>query len=119
MTSRIFCSMLVLVTALFTAANPLTAQENPAKESKGGTIDIQGDVERRAEDIRQGKPIPKIEDPDVKMPELPKPITRKRLGASEELQIARLESENIDAKTTETEKNIKKDLLARDSNIKF
>lgn len=100
----------------FTIAVPYSASAATGSEpGENEAVDIEG-----PQPELQQKPIPKIEElSDGKIPEVPKPITRKRLGPAEEEEIAKNEARRNAGTVTETEYEIKKDTLARDSNIKF
>lgn len=56
---------------------------------------------------------------EFSIPEIPKPITRKRLGPPDEVHLADLERKYSEGKITKTEYDLEKDSLVRDANIEF
>ncbi len=53
------------------------------------------------------------------MPEIPKQITREKLGPAEQARLAELERRRATGQITQTEYDLEKDTLFRESNLQF
>ncbi len=108
-----------LFAVFFSLSTPVFAAEKLPQERGGKAVEINAEEERRNEELKEAKPIPEIREKETKMPEIPKQITREKLGPAEQARLAELESKRAAGKITETEYNLEKDTLFRESNILF
>ncbi len=106
----------LLVTGLLVSSgNALAAKSNEAEEQ----LEIPGQEIRREEEVKIPKPAKKVQEVKKGIPEVPQPITREKVGPAEQAQLDALEHQLMNGTITETEYQIKKDALMRQSNIKF
>ncbi len=112
-------SIFVFLAVTFSLSGQAFAAERLPQERKQVPVDIQAGEQRRIEDLKGIPQAPKIEEKERKMPEIPKKITREKLGAAEQARLAELETKRAKGQITETEYDLEKDTLFRDSNIQF
>ena len=114
---NVFLSLFACLTILI----PNTvAAENPAREHKAETVEIQAGRQRRIEEeAREVKKIPEVREIEKKMPEIPKRITRDKLEGADEVRLAELERKYATGQITEMEYELEKDKLTRESNVTF
>lgn len=109
--NKMFPFAVFLAAAVFCGV-PAFAAPNDQAERQGVEI-------KKPAEEPETKPIEKIEEPKSTIPEIPKPIKRPRLSPAEEVELQKEEAKRANGQTTQTEYEIKKDSLGRDSNIKF
>jgi len=109
----------LLFALIFSFNCPIFAADRLPQERGGKPIEIKAGEERRNEELKEVKPVSEIREKETKMPEIPKQITRENLGPAEQARLAELENKRAVGKITETEYNLEKDTLFRESNIPF
>ncbi len=107
-------NLLLIFIGVAAAADDLQNTEHRAEP-----LEIQGAPAKKAGEKRGMGPVEKIKVKKWKMPEIPKAITRKGLNPAEKARLETLEQKRASGKITETEYELEKDTLARDSNITF
>ncbi len=91
----------------------------PAQDGEEKPFDIEAQRVREAEEAKTRK-LKKIEpDKNLLQKEIPKPITKPLMTAAERERLAQLEEKRARGQVTQTEYDLEKDNLGRDSNIKF
>ncbi len=108
-----------LLLGLFLFTQNALAAKKQAHELRKQPLEVPGEEIRREEEAKIVKPMEKIEELDKGMPEIPQPITREHPGAADQVELESLEHELAKGTITETEYQLKKDTLMRQSNIKF
>jgi hypothetical protein len=88
-------------------------------ERKQESVEIKADQLKQLEEMEEIKPVAEVKEEKTIIPEIPKVITRERLGPAEQLRLDELEQKRVSGKITETEYQLEKDSLFRDANIKF
>lgn len=112
-------SFFLLLTMIFNSHVPAFAADRLPQERGGKPVEINAGEERRAEELKEVRPVPEIREKETQMPEVPKAITREKAGAAEESRLAELESKRATGKITQTEYDLEKDTLFRESNLQF
>ena len=112
-----------LFSAFFmTNTHPAFSAETPREQrQKPLIIDAatQRQLETNAEEAKKAKSLTKIKEEETKIPEVPKAIGREKLGGADEVRLAELEQRRASGRITQTEYDLEKDALARESNINF
>ena len=98
---------------------PVFAADRLPQERGGKPVEINAGEERRNEELKEVRPISEIREKETKMPEIPKQITREKLGPAEQARLAELESKRATGQITQTEYDLEKDTLFRESNLQF
>ena len=95
--------------------------ETSVVERKQESVEIKAGEEMRIEGMKVIKPVEEIrpEGEEKEIPEIPKAIKREQLTAAVKVRLDELEQKRTTGKINETEYQLEKDSLLRESNIKF
>jgi hypothetical protein len=108
MTLKNLLMFLILVTAF-----PLiTAAQDPEAEKP---VEIPGDLREMPSPV----PPEEVREVETGIPEIPPSIEERELTPAEKERLAQLEHERAEGDLTDPEYDLEKDVLQRDSNIKF
>lgn len=108
-----------LFAAAFGLNSAVFAAERLPQEREEKLVEIKAEEERRNEGLKEVRPVPEIREKETQMPEVPKRITREKLGPAEQARLAELENKRATGKITQTEYDLEKDTLYRESNLQF
>ena len=104
---------------VFSLSAPGFAADRLPQERAGKPVEINAGEERRNEELKEVRPVPEIREKEAQMPEIPKRITREKLGPAEQARLAELESKRATGQITQTQYDLEKDTLYRESNLQF
>jgi len=109
--------ILFLITGILGFGQTAAAENPSVGEGTETAVEIQPEKEIPAEEMKG--PVAEIREEETGIPEIPKPIKRKRLSPAEEVRLTELELRRTKGQITETEYQLEKDSLGREANIKF
>ena len=119
---RVFLKLfafLFLTFPLISGGRKAFAEDAQTGEQKPKPVEVNAAQQRHLEETKETKPVPEIREKKIRMPEIPKRIARAHLGPAEQARLAELERKRAAGEITETEYDLEKDTLGRESNLQF
>jgi hypothetical protein len=114
----LFRTLGILISIFLSMQSALPAQEG-REQKRPPRMEIPAGSRRLAVEAATQPRLPVQEPGGPRIPEIPPEIKERELGPAEKETMARLEEERAAGDLTETEYDLEKDVLVRDSNISF